>query len=116
MCRQTLFPQLAQCFEGASFAENAIPTGLLRFVNLHEINMIPLQALEAGLEATQDGVTCIIEGFGEVADLGGEEVGLCHPLQSVAVDLLAATFAIQRGRVEVVDAQIEGTFYDTDAV
>ena len=92
------------------------PARLLGLVDLHQVDAVPLQPLQAGLEAAQHRVAGIVEGLREVAHLGGQEEGLLHPLQRVTQDLLAAAAAVEGGRVDVVDAQLEGALDDGGAV
>ena len=62
MLGQALLANLAQGVEGAASAEDAVPTGLLCLVDLHQVDRIALQALQAGFETAPYGVAGVVVG------------------------------------------------------
>src|SRR5207244_2053455 len=80
------------------------------------VHPVATETLQAGLEAAPDGVAGVVERLGEVADLGGEVVWLGDAAERHPQDLFAPTAAIERGRVKVVDAEIQGPAHQSDAM
>ena len=97
-------------------AEDAVPARLFGLVELQQIDRVALQAQKAGLKPPPHGVASVVEGRGKIAYLGRQIIGRVNAFEGVAEDLFAAALAVERGRVEVVDAQVEGALDHGDSV
>src|SRR6185436_1665443 len=102
---QFLFPGLHQGLQSATLGEGGVQVGPAADVmELPEVEVVGLQALEAALEQSQRAIA------GPVIGLAGQEDFLPAPLQGLAVIVLART--IERSRVAVIDPQVQGAVDD----
>ena len=94
----------------------------LRAVDLVEVDVVGLQAAQAGFALLDDVAAAVAHVVGAFAHhavhLGGEDdvVALAVALERLAGDLLAAAAAVDVGGVEEVDAGVEGAVDDVVGV